>query len=492
MKHSIVTGAAPQLLQGKQQSAPSIHTIALPPTLVFPAPAAGNITELLVETGQYVAKGQALTHSEDYLQPPLHASSSGTVTRIDSDHIIIATDGRDETVSGALPRADTNHRGELAECAHRAGLIGHGGAGYPLAAKLSALHPDSDLLLINAAECDPSIYCDEALITDSADAIIRAIQQIAAYCDISRVCVGLEDNKPGALAALTGALKQLAQTSTEIELRVVPAQYPSGAERTLLKQCTTRTPGTTESLAANGVLSMNIATAFALGEALATGHPCLERITTVIAPDGSVHNFRLRLGTPIRHLYQQLDVPEPLEEPGRITSGGSMMYERITGNDAITQTSNCIIFEKQASDRSPARPCIRCGACADVCPEQLMPQHLHTHAVHFNQQQLIDHRLEHCIKCRCCDVVCPSHIPLASQFKSALTRLQQNRASEAEAATAQARYEKRLQRLAKQEVRSQRERRKQQPTANSQSSSRKALIEAALARTQQKKNERAR
>lgn len=375
----------------------------------------------------------------------------------------------------------------MAHIAHEAGLVGQGGAGFPLAAKLSALNATRHLMLVNAAECDPLICCDEALIIQKAASIVDSIDIIAANQRINQVCIGIEDNKHEAIDALQSALASTDNRTTTINFVAVPAHYPIGAEKTLLRLCSEIAPIAGKNLAETGVLSMNIASCDALGEVLKSGRPCTERVTTVIVPDGTSYNLRLRLGTTVDQVYDYLNQTDPLNTIGRITTGGQMMYQETSANDSIMQTSNCIAFEKNAPTAKLSQPCIRCGLCTTICPENLMPQQLHTYTINFSARKLVEYDIDLCIECRCCDVVCPSQIPLANQFRSAKKRIEANRQNETDAALARMRYEKRLQRLATRDSTKRRKVKQAQNKGDKPASSHRALIEAALTRKNQKR-----
>lgn len=471
-------------LQWNKPAAPLIQQLSLPATLHLPLSRGINDDALLVDTGSKVLRGQPLTQSNDLRFPPVLASSSGTVTAISNRTIEIHTDGTDTCIERHFQDKPLT-RVQLIQAAHNAGLTGQGGAGFPVAGKLHSLPARAQLLLVNAAECDPAIHCDDALIQQRTPEIVEAITRIALCCAIDRIYLGIEAHRQKAIDALQHQLQQKQPGVPAIQLCVVPERYPSGAERTLLTLCTGSVPDNHQPLSTSGILSMNIASCYALGQVLATGMPCTERVTTVVTPDQPIANYCLRLGTRLDTLFET--ITGNTTPPGTITVGGRMMPAQAQPSDVITQSSNCIIFSEGLPDTA-SRPCIRCGVCADVCPQHLMPQHLHRFALHFDQSQLTQYRIDQCIECRCCDVVCPSHIPLAQQFRIAKHRIKQTQQNEASAALAKQRFEKRQQRLANKKPRKKlRTKPSQTPrTTATPADSRKALIEAALARSRSK------
>ncbi len=473
-------------LRSNKQPAPDIRTLPLPDELLMSLPADAKAYDVLVQTGDQVLKGQPLTNSDDFRIPPIHASSSGTVTDITSTSISVRTDGLDNSVT-TQPMADNPSPRQLTKFAHEAGLIGHGGAGFPLAAKLDAISTKPELLLINAAECDPIICCDDALITAHADVIIETIHIIARTYRIPEVVIGIEDNKPAALSALQTALQKSSDAGTPIKMVEVPAIYPSGAESILLRLCTDCKPEKSTHPAHQGILSINVATCYAFGMALRTGFACTQRVSTVVSAEGRVANAALRLGTTLASVYRAMHQREAVEQGLQVTTAGQMMKLDATLSQAVTQTTNCITFRHDVQTAEPPKACIRCGACADICPERLMPQQLHRYSVHFDQHQLQNFHIDRCIECRCCDVVCPSLIPLASQFHNAKNKIKHNIGNENAAVLAKLRYDKRLQRLTS-SSRGKKRGSKKPPAAKLPQDTRKALIEAALARSRSKKD----
>ncbi len=462
--------------------APVIESLPLPDILRFRVSrACGQTADISVSIGQRVLKGQPLTHSTDTSMAMTHASSSGKVTGIHNGTITIATDGLHQSIVPQQCDTSALSKEDLVRIAHNTGLIGQGGAGFPLAKKLEALASPAQLLLVNAAECDPLMHCDDALIQSRSTEIIQSLNTIASACAIKNIVIGIEDNKPAAKDAINQAIANpIENTNAGIDFKIVPvtAIYPSGAERILLELCTDiKVPGKS-SLAACGVLSMNVSTCDALGRSINTGLPPHSRITTVVSPGGELHNFEVLLGTPVRHLFEHLRLTEQ-QLHCSITQGGQMMYTAIDHDAPVTQRSNCINFSE--SKETIATPCIRCGACSDVCPANLLPQTLHKAATLFNAEQLQHARLPDCIECRCCDVVCPSQIPLTQQFKQAKQQMLQLQQEQQAAAIARRRYEKREQRLLAQSSGNRKKRLKEKPAPKTPQS-RKDLIAQALQR----------
>ncbi len=410
----------------------AIETIP-PPTRV--AIKVASKSTIAVKTGDTVLKGQPLT-SVDTSAVMSHASVSGTITSINNCTISIQSDGQD-TPYPSSPQTDIRANEILTLC-HQNGLVGLGGAAYPVAKKLSSAsqHNTVNTLLINAAECDPAIYCDEALIQERPEAIVKGIKLALTASGASNCIVGIEENKILAIAELKKHLPD------NIKLVVVPAIYPSGAENTLFTLCTGKTGG----LRYNQSLCFNIATCYSIYKAVELAEPLLSRIVTVVTSD-NIRNVELRIGTPVT------DVLKDLNTVGNqtITCGGQMMGRRVSAEHSIDKQTNSLLFN--TAENKTAVACIRCGACADVCPEHLLPQQLFWHTDPHNSSALSNLKLDACIECACCDVVCPSNIQLTQHFIGAKNTIELQRVEQKKAELAKERYEKRLARLESQSLR---------------------------------------
>lgn len=446
-----------------------------------------------VSVGDKVFKGQALTAGETLSQVPVHASSSGIVESASENHITIITDGMDTPLPTHAPTPQTPcTQKELIQRLHDHGIVGMGGACFPSAKKIDSLTGRTTTLLINAAECDPVIHCDDALMCSSAKEICQGIRIIANALDVDSIIVGIEDNKPEAHQAISCALSLQKINAT---LVTVPAIYPSGAEKQLLQLCT-REKTTTDTLTEAGIISFNVATCQAIFQSIHHNEPLISRITTLLDTSGQHRNFRVRIGTPITDLIAHahgIEVSNSLEQY-TIKSGGQMMPTFVRIDAAITKSSNCLSITKKTTP-AQSRACIRCGACADVCPELLMPQHLHTHARHFHADSLHKLGLDQCIECGCCDSVCPSLLPLTEQFQQAKQQISELANAATLAEEAKQRFDKRQKRLQNQkELSTRRSPKKPKPQDTSkeilagddQQQKRKQLIEAALQRRRNK------
>ncbi len=385
-----------------------------------------------VTVGERVRAGQRIAEPAGYVSAPIHASSSGTVLAIESrpvPHpsglsapcIVIETDGADEWVE-RLPRLmDYRHidRALVLERIRICGIVGLGGASFPTSVKLNP-GPDQPIktLIINAAECEPYITCDDRLMRERADTVIEGVRIIEHLLGVDECLIGIEDNKPEAIAAMRAALAASDLTGNT-EVVPIPTLYPSGGERQLIKILTGKEVPTDHIPAQIGVVCQNVSTTFAVAEAVLEGKPLISRIVTVTGRAvGEPRNLEVRLGTPAHELIAHCG--GYVDEPRKLLSGGPMMGVQLaTDQVPVTKAMNCLLAltPAEAPDPGPPLACIRCGRCAEVCPANLLPQQMYWHARAKDLDKVQDFKLFDCIECGCCAHVCPSHIPLVQYYR---------------------------------------------------------------------------
>jgi len=439
----------------------AIEKVNLPDTVTINI---HNDASVAVVPGDRVLTGQPLVQTNSVSS---HASLSGVVTDVTKQTVTIKSDNRDEFYHHNESCSDVQ------TLFYAMGLVGLGGAAFPVSEKLTNAGNKVDTLLINAAECDPAIYCDEALMQEQAAEIAAGISIAQKATGAKNCIVGIEENKITAIAEMQ---KQL---SGDIQLITVPAIYPSGAEKTLFKLCTGN-----EGLRDNNSICFNVSTCYAMYQAVRHSRPLISRVVTVVSKD-NIANIELRIGTPI----SAIEVLADRKVADQVISGGQMMGKLISKNQFIDKHTNSLILQPEIPQN--AKPCIRCGACADVCPEGLYPQQLFWHTEPHNTSALTELNLDQCIECACCDAVCPSQIPLASLFHRAATTIKNQQQDQKKSETAKQRYEKRLARLNSQSTRQQKE--LDQKSAelehnNKSEDAKKALIAKALKRSKKKKS----
>ncbi|WP_405222534.1 electron transport complex subunit RsxC [Lentisalinibacter sediminis] len=443
-----------------------IREVAVPPRLIMPLgrkPAAA--ARPLVAVGDRVARGQRIAEGLPPDSANVHAGSSGTVAAIEDRPvpardggtpvpcILIDTDGDDRLHPDCRPLPDsiTRDPAALAGAVEAAGILGLGGAAYPTAPKLAeGLGQDLEALILNGAECEPYISCDDRLMREQAADIVAGARLMLTVIGIRKCIVAIESDKPEAWQAMKAAV---AEAPEGIRLVQLPTVYPSGGEDQLVRLLTGREVPSGGLPTDVGYLVHNVGTAEAVARLATSGEPLVSRVVTVtgegIAEPG---NYRVRLGTPIADLARAAG--SYTERAACLIMGGPMTGVSLPHDDfPVVGATNCLLFTREppALAGEPERPCIRCGECARVCPVRLQPQHLHRHAAPADEQALALFGLDDCIECGCCDLVCPSHIPLTRSFREAKAALRLKAHERRKAERARHRFEAREQRLLERE-----------------------------------------
>ena len=420
----------------------------------------------LVEVGDEVKKYQCIAEPEGVFSAGVHAPTSGKVTAIEERFIahpsglkapciVIAADGHDTACE--LTPCDTPFALEHEAIISRvraAGLAGMGGAGFPSAVKLNPrANTPINTLILNGTECEPYITADDMLMQTAADDIIHGARLLAhTLNNPPNIIIGIEDNKPDAIAALTHAAQKYSpEHSTQIEIVSFPTKYPSGGEKQLIYILTGKEVASGTLPADLGILVQNVGTAVAAWRAVRYGEPLIERITTIVGEAlNTQRNMKVRIGTPIAHILAENGF-QTVQSP-RLIVGGPMMGFAIEQTVVpVVKTTNCVIApsHEEMPEAPPQQACIRCGHCAEACPAGLLPQQLYWYARAEEHEKLQNHNLFDCIECGACSYVCPSAIPLVQYYRNAKGTIRQAEADKLKADKARVRFEQRQARIAK-------------------------------------------
>ena len=482
-----------------------IHPPLLPRRLVIPLRQhIGTPAKPIVEISERVLKGQMIAAADGAISAAIHASSSGIVTAIDMQTmphasglpdlcITIDTDGLDEWT----PRTPLDYRQctaeELRTRLRDFGLAGLGGAVFPSALKLEA--PEAiPTLILNGGECEPWITCDDLLMRQHAPEILQSLAVMRHMLGSSEILVGIEDNKPEALAAM-----QTAATTMDFEIEVIalPTRYPSGGGKQMIKMLTGKEVPSGKLSTDIGIQMFNIGTAYALYRAVFLGEPLISRVVTVTGHVLRPQNMHALIGTPMQTL---IDTAGERDGRSGVLMGGPMMGVALPNTQVpVVKATNCVLVQSRElfAPLPPALPCIRCARCADVCPADLQPQDLFRFAKVDDFERAQAYHLFDCIECGCCNYVCPSHIPLVDFYRYAKAQIGA-RANEKQAADlARERHAFRLMRLEREKAekadklaaRAQTQKRAAQSSADPEAAAKRALIADALARAQAHKPE---
>ena len=388
----------------------------------------GRAARPIVRVGDAVRLGTRIAEADDPSVVPLHAPVAGTVIAIEprptptgrGTCIVIENDGTDarEREPADLDWASLAPEA-LATALREAGVAGLGGAAYATAAKLDAARSRAaGHLLLNGAECEPWICCDDALMRARADDVVEGARVLMHATGAARCSVAIEDDKPEAIAAIERAIASAGDA--RIALVTLATRYPAGAEGPLVAALTGVEVPRGGHPPDVGALCHNVGTAAAVAAAV-RGEPVVSRVVTVTGGGvATPANLEARLGTPIADLVAACG--GYADAPLRLIAGGSMMGRALDTDEVpVTHALSCALVATAGDlvERGPEYACIRCGDCAEVCPPRLLPQQLLRGLLAGDAAMLERHGLADCIECGCCDYVCPSAIPLTARFRVA-------------------------------------------------------------------------
>ncbi|MGL5813361.1 MAG: electron transport complex subunit RsxC [Aeromonas sp.] len=434
-----------------QSSLTPVVQAGLPPQLIIPVRQhAGPAGDLLVQVGDRVKKGQPLTRYDKGRIVPVHASTSGTVTAIEP-HTVAHPSGLDDLCVLLTPDGEDAwgprdgrpdywnlERGELLERIQQAGIAGLGGAVFPTHSKLDGRGQLTEILIVNGLECEPYITTDDRLMQEYADEILDGIRVLKHLLKPKLTLIGVEDNKPAAIAALTRHA-----TDEDVLVKSVPTKYPSGGAKQTIELLTGRQVPKGGRAVDMGIMVLNVATVFAIKRAIIDGEPLIERIVTLTGDAfKKPGNAWVRLGTPVRWLLQRFELQPEADQ--RVIMGGPMMgFTLPHAMVPVVKATNCLLSPTRAElpPPGPEQACIRCSACADACPANLLPQELYWYSRVKEYDKAEGLNLFDCIECGACAWVCPSEIPLVQYYKIAKDDIRETRAEHEKAERAKQRFE---------------------------------------------------
>ncbi|HZV54758.1 MAG TPA: electron transport complex subunit RsxC [Rhodocyclaceae bacterium] len=427
----------------------------LPAEFVIPLhQSIGGIPRPVVKAGEHVQKGQLIGGPDGSVSSAVHASTSGTVKAVEMRRmphtsglsalcVVIEPDGKDEWIGHAPVPWRTMSPGEVRNALRDAGVVGLGGAVFPSHLKVNpGKEGHLDTLVINGAECEPFITCDDMQMRERPDGIIKGAAILRDLTKARQVLIGVEDNKPEAIAAMRAAVERIG--AERIDVVAVPTRYPAGGAKQLIRVLTGIEVPHGKRSTDYGVQCFNTGTAHAIYDALELGRPMISRIVTVAGNVERPRNYEVRFGTPMKDVVA-LCGPKP--DTDRLIMGGPMMGFRMPGDEVpVVKATNCILVGSKVlfPPPPPEMPCIRCGECAKACPADLAPFEMYwfSRAKIFGKAQ--EYHLFDCIECGCCAYVCPSRIPLVDYYRFAKSEIWAREQEKEAADGARERYEFRL------------------------------------------------
>ncbi|NYS29248.1 electron transport complex subunit RsxC [Pantoea sp. WMus005] len=440
-----------------QSNGTPLSELPLPHRFIIPLKQhIGHEGEICVAPGDHVLRGQPLTFGTGRMLP-VHAPTSGVIEDIGQHMtahpsglselcIFLTPDGDDRWMPlDPLPDYRQHPRTDVVQRIHDAGIAGLGGAGFPTATKLKGGLRGVKTLIINAAECEPYITADDRLMQDYAAEVLEGSRILAWVLQAEQVMIGIEDNKPEAIAAL----KQALGSERDLQIRVIPTKYPSGGAKQLTRILTGMEVPHGGRSTDIGVLMQNVGTAWAVKRAIINGEPITERVVTLTGEAiAQPRNVWSRLGTPISHLLHHVGfTPAPRQ---MVIMGGPLMGFTLPSLDVpVVKITNCILAPSasEMGNNDEEQSCIRCSACADACPAKLLPQQLYWFSQGGDHDKARSHHIDDCIECGACAYVCPSNIPLVQYYRQEKAELRAIDLEAKRTLEAKARFEARQARL---------------------------------------------
>lgn len=385
----------------------------------------GAPCKCIVEVGQHVALGQMIGEAGGFVSAPVHASVSGTVTDVTActlvngrsvPAVVIENDYQDAWDESIAPRenVDALSAKELGEIVRNAGIVGLGGATFPTAVKLAPpAEKKVDTLILNGAECEPYLTNDHRLMIERAPQVIRGALIAKKILGASKVYLGIEDNKPDAIANMT---KDAAGTG--IEVVALPTKYPQGGEKQLIYAITKRRVPNGGLPADVGVVVTNVSTAAAIATAVYEGKPLIDRVVTVTGKVKNPANVRARIGTMLSELIEACGGFE--DGVRKIVLGGPMMGPTVTAlNIPVIKGSGGILVLGEEGVHAKESPCIRCGRCAEACPMRLVPTQIDAFSRRSRWSDAEKAGAFNCMECGACTYVCPAKRELTQSCRMA-------------------------------------------------------------------------
>ena len=419
--------------ENKLSAASPIREAALPKQAVFSMfQHIGAPAKPIVKKGDEVKVGTLLAEAGGFVSAPIYSSVSGKVSKVDvaldasgtrrmAVYVDVEGDEWEENIDRSSTLVKLSNRPELdsktiIEKVKNAGIVGMGGATFPCQVKLSP-PPGSkaECVIINAVECEPYLTADHRLMLEHPEEILVGLQLIMKAVDVKKGYIGIENNKPDAIALMT----EKAKDYEGIEIVPLKVKYPQGGEKQLIDAVIGRQVPAPPAIPINvGAVVQNVGTAFAIYQAVMKNKPLIDRIITVTGKSlQQPSNLLARLGTPFQQLIDECGgLPE---DTGKIIGGGPMMGKALLSLDIpMTKgSSGLLIMNEKETRRSLPQPCIRCAKCVNVCAMGLEPYLLSKMCAMEDWEGAEKNGIVSCIECGSCQYTCPSNRPLLDMVR---------------------------------------------------------------------------
>lgn len=396
--------------------------VSIPTVMHIGAPA-----NVVVKAGNLVKVGTLIAEANGYVSSNIYSSVSGKVLKIEdkllsngkvAPSVVIESDG-EMTVDEGIKPYEITSKEDLIKALRLSGIVGLGGAGFPTFVKFDT-DKAVDELIINGAECEPYITSDSLTMVEKTDYIEYAIQVITKFIDIKRVIIGIEKNKPKAIAKM----RQLADRNPIVSIKLLPSIYPQGAEKVLVYHTTGKVIGQGKLPLDVGAIVSNCTTMASIGEFLKTGMPLVEKCITV---DGDAvakpQNVIVPIGTSVSDVFEFCSGFK--KDPKKVLYGGPMMGISVPDMDVpvIKNTNAILAFSEKMAFLPKTTACIRCGRCLNTCPFGINPAGIEKAFKRDDLDAAEKFGVALCMECGCCSFVCPANRPLVQTNKMAKATL---------------------------------------------------------------------
>lgn len=419
--------------ENKLSAASPIREAALPKQAVFSMfQHIGAPAKPVVKKGDEVKVGTLLAEAGGFVSAPIYSSVSGKVSKVDvaldasgtrrmAVYVDVEGDEWEEGIDRSTTLVRLSDRPELdgkaiIEKVKNAGIVGMGGATFPCHVKLSPPPGcKAECVIINAVECEPYLTADHRLMLEHPEEILVGLQLIMKAVDVKKGYIGIENNKPDAIALMT----EKAKAYEGIEIVPLKVKYPQGGEKQLIDAVIGRQVPAPPAIPIHvGAVVQNVGTAFAIYEAVMKNKPLIDRIITVTGKSvKQPSNLLARLGTPFQQLIDECGgLPE---DTGKIIGGGPMMGKALISLDVpMTKgSSGLLLMNDQEARRATPNPCIRCAKCVSACPMGLEPYLLSKMSANEDWEGAEKNDVVSCIECGSCQFTCPSNRPLLDMIR---------------------------------------------------------------------------
>jgi|TARA_B110000037_G_scaffold216094_1_gene274545 Na+-translocating ferredoxin:NAD+ oxidoreductase subunit C len=410
-----------------------VEKIKIPKKLILPLRQhIGNMPKIKVNAGDYVLKGQLIAEADGNVSAAIHAPTSGKIHSIEKlliphpsglpDYcVVLLPDMKDQWIERNPINWKKIGIDETIKLLLNSGIVGLGGAAFPSHLKLGLNRNNKiNTLIVNAAECEPYITCDDMLMREKSEELIKGIQLVQELLGAKEAIIGIEDNKPEALEQINLFIKKQPSIST----KVVPTIYPSGDAKRLIYLINGIKIAKQQRAVEFGIQMFNVATIIAIYRFIKFGEPSLSRIVTITGNLHKPKNYEVLFGTSLKNLIEKSG--GQIIKNNTFIMGGPMMGFKLPSIDiSVTKTMNCVISAEEGmiKEKKEPLPCIRCSKCAEACPVELQPQDLFWFSKSDQFEKAQNYNLFDCIECGCCSYVCPSNIPLVQFYRYAKSEI---------------------------------------------------------------------